>query len=69
MRVTTAGSPSSRRRSLHDSRRCWPADVLQRTVLGGRRAEAAREAEELLRRLPAGAPQRPEVERLLSAVR
>jgi choline-sulfatase len=35
----------------------------------GRRADAAREAEELLRRLPAGAPQRPEVERLLAAVR
>jgi len=29
---------------------------------------AAREAQELLRRLPAGAPQRPEVERLLAAV-
>jgi tetratricopeptide (TPR) repeat protein len=35
----------------------------------GRRQEAAAEAEELLRRLPAGAPQRPEVERLLAAVR
>jgi choline-sulfatase len=35
----------------------------------GKRAEAAREAQELLRRLPAGAPQRPEVERLLAAVR
>jgi cytochrome c-type biogenesis protein CcmH/NrfG len=35
----------------------------------GRRADAAREAEELLRRLPMGAPQRPEVERLLAAVR
>ena len=34
-----------------------------------RRAEAAKEAEELLRRLPAGAPQRPEVERLLASVR
>ena len=34
-----------------------------------RRPEAAREAGELLRRLPAGAPQRPEVERLLNAVR
>jgi choline-sulfatase len=33
------------------------------------RAQAAKEAEELLRRLPAGAPQRPEVERLLAAVR
>ena len=34
----------------------------------GQRAEAAREAEELLRRLPAGAPQRPEIQRLLKAV-
>jgi thioredoxin-like negative regulator of GroEL len=34
----------------------------------GRRQDAAREATELLRRLPAAAPQRPEVERLLSAV-
>jgi choline-sulfatase len=34
----------------------------------GQRADAAREASELLRRLPAGAPQRPEVERLLAAV-
>ena len=32
----------------------------------GRRDEAAREARELLKRLPADAPQRPEVERLLS---
>jgi choline-sulfatase len=35
----------------------------------GRRQDAAREATELLRRLPAAAPQRAEVERLLSAVR
>lgn len=35
----------------------------------GRRAEAATQATELLARLPAGAPQRPEVERLLKAVR
>jgi arylsulfatase A-like enzyme/Tfp pilus assembly protein PilF len=35
----------------------------------GRRADAAREAEELLRRLPAEAPQRAEVSRLLHAVR
>ena len=34
-----------------------------------RRSEAAAEAQELLRRLPPGAPQRPEVERLLAAVR
>jgi choline-sulfatase len=34
-----------------------------------RRPDAAKEAQELLRRLPAGAPQRPEVERLLAAVR
>ena len=34
----------------------------------GRRADAAREAAELLRRLPADAPQRPEVKRLLDAV-
>ena len=33
-----------------------------------RRPEAATEAQELLRRLPAGAPQRPEIERLLAAV-
>jgi cytochrome c-type biogenesis protein CcmH/NrfG len=36
---------------------------------GGRRAEAAEQASELLKRLPADAPQRPEVERLLSALR
>jgi thioredoxin-like negative regulator of GroEL len=35
----------------------------------GQRQDAAREATELLRRLPATAPQRAEVERLLSAVR
>jgi predicted Zn-dependent protease len=35
----------------------------------GRRADASKEAQELLRRLPPGAPQRPEVERLLAAVR
>ena len=35
----------------------------------GRRAEAARMAEELLRRLPANAPQRPEVQRLLQETR
>ena len=35
----------------------------------GRRPDAAKEAQELLKRLPAGAPQRPEVERLLAAVR
>jgi len=35
----------------------------------GRRDDAAREAAELLRRLPESAPQRPEVERLLAAVR
>jgi cytochrome c-type biogenesis protein CcmH/NrfG len=35
----------------------------------GNRAGAAREAGELLRRLPPGAPQRPEVQRLLDAVR
>ena len=34
----------------------------------GRRADAAREARELLRRLPADAPQRGEVERLIKAV-
>jgi cytochrome c-type biogenesis protein CcmH/NrfG len=34
----------------------------------GRRAEAAAAARELLARLPANAPQRPEVERLLRAV-
>jgi choline-sulfatase len=34
----------------------------------GRREEAAREAEELLRRLPQDAPQRPEVQRLLGAL-
>jgi Flp pilus assembly protein TadD len=36
---------------------------------GGRRSAAAAAAEELLRRLPANAPQRAEVERLLAAVR
>jgi cytochrome c-type biogenesis protein CcmH/NrfG len=35
----------------------------------GRRAAAAREAQELLSRLPAEAPQRAEVQRLLDAVR
>ena len=35
----------------------------------GRRAEARRETEELLRRLPPSAPQRPEVERLLATLR
>ena len=35
----------------------------------GQRAEAAREAEELLRRMPANAPQRTEVQRLLDAMR
>jgi arylsulfatase A-like enzyme/thioredoxin-like negative regulator of GroEL len=35
----------------------------------GRRHEAAAEATELLRRLPSSAPQRPEVERLLAALR
>ena len=35
----------------------------------GRRADAARTAEELLRRLPANAPQRPEVQRLIESVR
>jgi choline-sulfatase len=35
----------------------------------GHRPEAAKEAQELLRRLPPSAPQRPEVERLLAAVR
>lgn len=35
----------------------------------GQRAEAAREATALLERLPSGAPQRPEVQRLLDAVR
>jgi arylsulfatase A-like enzyme/cytochrome c-type biogenesis protein CcmH/NrfG len=35
----------------------------------GRRAESGREAGELLRRLPPGAPQRSEVERLLATVR
>jgi tetratricopeptide (TPR) repeat protein len=35
----------------------------------GHRIEAAREAEELLRRLPGNAPQRPEVARLLAAVK
>jgi len=34
-----------------------------------RRSDAAREAEELLRRLPPGAPQRDEVQRLLTSVR
>lgn len=35
----------------------------------GRRQDAATQAQELLRRLPANAPQRPEVERLLAAVK
>ena len=35
----------------------------------GRKADAAREAQDLLRRLPADAPQRAEVQRLLAAVR
>jgi Flp pilus assembly protein TadD len=35
----------------------------------GRRAEAATEAQELLRRLPASAPQRPEVQRLIDSLK
>jgi cytochrome c-type biogenesis protein CcmH/NrfG len=35
----------------------------------GRRAEAASTAEDLLRRLPADAPQRSEVERLIKATK
>ena len=35
----------------------------------GRRDEAGREADELLRRLPADAPQRPEVQRLINALK
>ena len=35
----------------------------------GRRADAARTAEELLRRLPANAPQRPEVQRLVESLK
>ena len=35
----------------------------------GQRADAAREAQDLLTRLPANAPQRSEVQRLLDAVR
>jgi len=35
----------------------------------GRRADAAREAKDLLARMPPDAPQRSEVERLLKAVR
>ena len=35
----------------------------------GRREEAAREAATLLKRMPPDAPQRPEVERLLAAVK
>jgi cytochrome c-type biogenesis protein CcmH/NrfG len=35
----------------------------------GRRADAAATANDLLQRLPAGAPQRSEVERLLAALR
>jgi cytochrome c-type biogenesis protein CcmH/NrfG len=35
----------------------------------GQRAEAERQASELLRRLPPGTPQRPEVERLLAALK
>ena len=35
----------------------------------GRREDAATQAQELLRRLPANAPQRAEVERLLAAVK
>ena len=38
-------------------------------AMSGRRQEAGRTAEELLRRLPANAPQRPEVERLLRQTR
>jgi tetratricopeptide (TPR) repeat protein len=51
--------------NLHQAR-FGLAVALART---GRRADAAREAQELLRRLPADAPQRAEVERLLAATR
>ena len=50
---------------LHQARFGLAVALLQT----GKRADAAREAEELLRRLPAGAPQRAEVERLLAATR
>ena len=51
--------------NLHQAR-FGLAIALART---GRRADAAREAEELLQRLPLDAPQRDEVQRLLTAVR
>lgn len=49
----------------------YPARFALARALGraGRREAALREATELLRRLPANAPQRPEVERLVAALR
>ena len=44
-------------------------DQAEARVREGRRNDAAREATDLLRRLPESAPQRAEVERLLYAVR
>lgn len=44
-------------------------DLARLLARAGRRDEARREAESLLARLPPGAPQRPEVERLLAALR
>jgi choline-sulfatase len=49
-----------------DQARFYLAIALARA---GRREEAAREATELLRRLPSNAPQRPEVERLIAALK
>ena len=60
-------SPSS---SAPDPGSRLPRGTVQpggRHLRAGQRAEAAREAAELLRRLPPEAPQRPEVERLLAS--
>jgi tetratricopeptide (TPR) repeat protein len=50
---------------LHQAR----FNLVRALARGGRPAEARAQAEELLRRLPESAPQRPEVERLLRALR
>jgi choline-sulfatase len=73
--VSDAGHPADAIRYLQDALAVAPDLHQARFSLAvayarlGRRQDAAREATELLRRLPPAAPQRAEVERLLSAVR
>ena len=58
-------------RFFSDSSIQWKKDNLNLALVyakAGRRGEAAAAARDLLARLPANAPQRPEIERLLRAV-